>query len=123
MYGNDSKKVADTTGSGAVTSYTYDPLNRLVLQTDPHDFSVGYRYDAAGNLDRITCPGNRTVTYIYDVLNQLKTVIIDWLVGSPTATYVYDATGRLTQLVNFNGTLPGCRWQYHINELFIKRFC
>lgn len=39
---------------GIVTTYAYDPLNRLVKATVNRETEITYSHDAAGNLVRIT---------------------------------------------------------------------
>ncbi len=95
--------------SVGTTGYGYDAVSRLTSSTftytyNPASFTVAYsQYDENGNLTELTYPGNKKVIYTYDELNRLKTVKIDWL--NQTATYYYDDAGRVTSLVNFNGTV------------------
>ncbi len=65
--------------NGAVTSYAYDDLGRLVTLTPPLGDATTYRYDVPG----------RTVSAT---------------TGASTATYTYDRLGRLSQSQSPNGT-------------------
>jgi RHS repeat-associated protein len=95
--------------SVGTTGYGYDAVGRITSYTftytyNPASFTVAYsQYDANGNLTELTYPGNKKVIYTYDELNRIKTVKIDWL--NQTATYNYDDAGRLSSLINFNGTV------------------
>ncbi|GJL61290.1 MAG: hypothetical protein NPIRA03_41470 [Nitrospirales bacterium] len=88
-----------------VSEYEYDAAGRLILETNPYGFSVGYAYDADGNLVELTYPSTdgivRKVSYHYDALGRL-TRATHWL--GDTATYDYDAASRLTGVSHFNGT-------------------
>lgn len=58
--------------TGLITTFTYDPRNRLVQKSSPLD-TITYTYDGVGNLTSKTDAGG-TVSYDYDPVNQLTTV-------------------------------------------------
>ncbi|MGH2597261.1 MAG: DNRLRE domain-containing protein [Actinomycetota bacterium] len=76
-----------TNQAGAVTNYTFDPLNRLLEAKTGTTPDYKYTYDGAGN--RLTQNVNGTVTnYTYNAANELTTA------GS--TTYTFDALGERT---------------------------
>jgi RHS repeat-associated protein len=86
--------------AGAVTTYTYDSLNRLknakerVGSTSNAEWY--YNIDAAGNRTRQTRVGNTgtaagTIDYVYDAANRLTSTTAD------TTTWQYDAAGNQTR--------------------------
>ncbi|MDO4551383.1 MAG: LamG-like jellyroll fold domain-containing protein [Planctomycetia bacterium] len=79
--------------STSSTSYTYDPLGRLLSLTDPLGNTTSYTYNTPGNLTSETNENNATRHFTYDALGRLvsKTDRNDRV-----TTYTYDAAGRLT---------------------------
>ncbi len=97
-YGNgQAKSVSDTVNGGqAVTSYTYDNLNRLYSAATPN-WTLTYGYDEFGNRTSQHGTGSATSveqTAVYD------TAYTNQIVSSTTngvgASYVYDAAGNMT---------------------------
>ena len=77
-----------TNGSGAVTTYSYDPIYDL-LSASNSSGSTTYTYDSFG--DRLTMTANGvSITYTYDA--------DDRLLAAGSTTFTYDKDGnRLTQ--------------------------
>lgn len=73
-YGYDANgnRTSRTVGT-AVTSYTYDQLNRLTQETFPGSIVNRYTYDAAGNLATFA-DGGGTVSYAYDPTDNVSTI-------------------------------------------------
>jgi RHS repeat-associated protein len=87
-------QIVRTTPSGSVTtSYDYDALNQLILETYPR-YALAYAYDAAGNRTSRTDPQG-TTRYTYDAADQL-------LQAGDTA-FTYDANGNLTSRTDPHG--------------------
>ena len=86
--------------AGAVTSYGYDSVNRLLNATERNGAVItaswSYAYDAAGNRTAQTRVGNTgatagTKTYAYNAANEITAVTGD------TSTWEYDAAGQQTK--------------------------
>lgn len=86
--------------AGAVTSYSYDSLNRVTKAEEKVGATVSaswsYGYDAAGNRTTQTKVGSTgsaagTTTYTYDGANRLASTSAD------TTTWAYDAAGNQTR--------------------------
>ncbi|MCB5191904.1 hypothetical protein LG198_14340, partial [Methylobacillus arboreus] len=117
-----------TARNGAVTTYTYDKLNRKVSETLPiqsrNDSNQlvavvnTYAYDAAGNLVTRTeaagLPEQRITSYTYDKHNRLLSEAGDTFQAyhpvtnstvsvTPTKYHAYDARGNLVQETDANG--------------------
>jgi RHS repeat-associated protein len=108
---------------GAVTSYEYDDLGRLVTVTLPDPDGGGalaapvteYEYDKLGNLRFVTDPLGNVTEYVYDVRNRLVGIIEADPDGagplaSPEWEYAYDDAGQLTSATDPLGRVT--TWQY-----------
>jgi YD repeat-containing protein len=62
--------VAYGTSDAATTSYTYDPDDRKLTQTDPRGNTTSYACDAAGRQTRVTDAITNVTTYAYDAKGQ-----------------------------------------------------
>jgi RHS repeat-associated protein len=79
------------------TSYQYDPLGRLLSETDPIGNVTSYTYDANGNLITKTDGNGATTKYSYDSLGRLlKKTYPD----ATTTMFTYDAKGRVLTAAN-----------------------
>ena len=50
----NGNQTSQTDGAGHTTSYTFDPLDRVLSVTDPLGRTTSYSYDAAGNRSGLT---------------------------------------------------------------------
>jgi len=110
--GNDSNPATDE-----LTTFTYDPMNRLKMVLDAENGLTQYTYDANGNLKQVidaktpagiwqfaydevdrlnkaTDPFGAFETFAYDKDSKLKTLVDR---KNQTFTLTYDAVFRLTQ--------------------------
>jgi RHS repeat-associated protein len=88
-----------TLRDGAVISYGYDDLNRLISKNLPnavmYEWDVTYGYDNLGRLVSAADTNNQTVTFGYDVHGR-KTSEGNNYHG--TKTFLYDTAGRRTRM-------------------------
>jgi len=73
--------------TGRVTTYCYDPANRLVSSSTPGGDSWEYDYDGNGNGNRTQTTKNGTV---------VQTLTVNTADQVTTAGYTYDASGNTT---------------------------
>ena len=96
--------ILTATTTDGTTSYTYDPLYRLIEADYPgeaHD--VSYTYDVVGNrLTQTIASG--TLTYLYNDGNRL-TEIRNESDGTIVKTFVYDDEGNMTERRDGDGSL------------------
>lgn len=103
--------------NGAITTNSYDDLNRLSTVNFPDSTTATYGYDVLSRLTSATNQ-NGTVSFSYDSRNRLTSTTDVWgqtvgysydansnrtgmtLAGSPYASYQYDAVNRLTTLTD-----------------------
>lgn len=103
--------------SGTITSYGYDPLNRLLTRTSNHAnaaaSNVAFTYTPSGQRQTMTDASGVT-TYSYDPRDRLASK------ATPQGTlgYTYDAAGNLTSVTssNANGTAVTYRYD-ELNRL------
>jgi RHS repeat-associated protein len=111
-YPNDADVAIEYTASGqrakvtdghGVTTYSYDPGDRLLRKVDSAGRVIEYSYDLAGNLiSRVTA--SQSLVYTYDALNRMTSVTSTVGSDSPTVTrYEYDAVGNRTAMVSHDG--------------------
>lgn len=83
---------AKTDKDGETTSYQYDGLYRLTLETKTGSggYTQSFVYDAAGNRIQMTVDGVQT-SYTYDSANRLTQEVRE----GTTITYTYDENGNL----------------------------
>ena len=85
-----------------LTTWTYDPLNRVIAQVDPFGRALRYSHDAAGNLTGMIYPDGNPVAYTYFKNNWLKTMVDP---ESNVTIYERDRVGNLTRILNPNSTI------------------
>jgi RHS repeat-associated protein len=81
-----------------VTTFNYDPLNRVSTTQDQASFTSTYVYDPSGNLQDQYDRNGRHRHFDYDPAD--RRLDEQWLSGATllrTFTYVYDAASQLTQ--------------------------
>jgi RHS repeat-associated protein len=125
--GHNGSTVADTTPSGLVTTYQYDPMGQVTQETDPpvtdplngaatHQAVTTTHYDLDGDLTAQTVSdagtggdASRTTTSTYNQYDQVLTSTdangnAGYSNGA-TTTYAYDAYGNKTQETDQAGTV------------------
>jgi len=88
---------------GVVRKYLYDPLGRVIRETDDYTLSETRAYDFAGNLTSRGLRSGHTVTWQYDAAN--RDTLLGWPARDTTGgsipgdsvRYTYDLMGRLLQ--------------------------
>jgi RHS repeat-associated protein len=133
-YDANGNRAGMSDGSGNV-SYAYDGLNRQTSVTRGTD-SFAYSYDAAGNITSRTYPdgtvvsssddednrlisvmsGGATTTYGYDVAGDLTQTTLPASNGY-TETRTYDRAGRLTDVMNANGSSVLSEFAYALDPV------
>ncbi len=86
--GNTTKEIRN----GAVTSYSYDSLDRLISVTYGDGTSVSYEYDALNNRTKETYSNGDVKDYVYDEKYQLKEIKLN---GQVTDTFTYNESGAV----------------------------
>ena len=113
-YDNNGNLQTVTHFSGAVTTYTYDQLNRLLSRSTangvPSDAPVSYTYWPTGTRKTMT-DASGTTSYFYDSMNRLT----QKQTPEGTLTYAYDAAGNLQSMTS-NHT-PGVSATYTYDDL------
>jgi RHS repeat-associated protein len=101
---NDNPLTISRSVSGLSTStqFTYDPLDRVITQSDALGQTVLYGYDPLSRVTTITYPGNKMLTNSYDGLGRLMSQS-DWA-GRQTS-YIYDFADRLIRRAYPNGVI------------------
>jgi YD repeat-containing protein len=86
------------------TTFTYDPINRLVGRKDPGLLNLAFRYDAADRRVGLTDPDNGLRTYTFDADDRLSL-----FQGSDSlvTTFTCDALGRKTLMQFGSGERTG----------------
>ncbi|MCI5140263.1 MAG: hypothetical protein D3909_00645, partial [Candidatus Electrothrix sp. ATG1] len=99
---NNRTAMSDKLGD---TSWSFDPLNRVVQQHDPFERILHYQYDAASNRVGITYPDENQVDYEYSPNNWLQKMTVGARHAVPLQTeYARDLVGNLTEIANPNQT-------------------
>ncbi len=95
-----------TTGQDEVTSYTFDPADRLVSVTDPRGGVTSFTYDAAGRRLTRTLPNGVETSWTYDVRDRTSSVTHRSPGGQVISSFVYTrgATGEPTRVVYEDGS-------------------
>ena len=83
-----------------ITTYGYDPFNRLASVFQPDNMTTRYTYDRHGNLSSVTDPENHQTTYTHDDLGRLVATVSP---DTGTTTYAYDEAGNLRWKRDANG--------------------
>jgi YD repeat-containing protein len=97
--------VEDGIGTTGILTYSYDPLGRIISQTNEYGVTTEYTYDLDSNMTSITYPTNNKVIRTFNSANEL-TSVQTWLNGpgtcgtysepTDTTNFTYDANGDLT---------------------------
>ncbi len=101
--GGSDKLTAVIDAKEQTTSFEYDLLGRLVLETDPLQKKIRYTYYDHGKvrekIDATTAPGKVLINYYYDTLGRLTT---KRYADNSQESYTYDPKGRLQTATNAN---------------------
>jgi YD repeat-containing protein len=79
---------------GRITSYTYDPADRLAAATDPAGRTTTYSWCSCGALAQVTDPLGHETVWLRDGLNRVMAKEVN---GQINALYDYDGSGRLVR--------------------------
>jgi len=86
-----------TDPNGVVTTFAYDPRNRLLSRTihaNDGNAATGFGYDATGNLTKMTLPDGSQLLYTYDAAHRV--IAVKNNVGE-SINYTLDANDDITQ--------------------------
>src|SRR5258708_4194379 len=95
---------AFSTASGNTTTYTYDPMNRILSKVTDANGVTSYGYDNVGNLQSFAYPNNVAHSYSYDTRNRLASLAVANS-STPLAGYGYllDAAGHRLSVTELSG--------------------
>ncbi|TRO78979.1 RHS repeat-associated core domain-containing protein [Trichloromonas acetexigens] len=79
------------------THFTYDPIGRLVGETDPLNQTTAFHYGAFPSPDAISTPDGITIGYTYDALRRLIQKSVPNL---GETTFAYDSRGNVIAAAN-----------------------
>jgi RHS repeat-associated protein len=101
-------RLTTMTDPETVTSFSYDPLGRVIQTSrllDGTTYTMAQSYDALGRVTGRTFPDGETVTYTFNEAG--------WLSSVPgyMTSITYNARGQTTQIQYANGTTS--TWTYH----------
>lgn len=103
-YNANGNRVSLTDPSGGVTSYDYDPFNRLSRITDFAGQDTIYSYDVAGRRAQVQRPNGIVTHHAYDAADRITEVLHQ--IGSfPTSSsrYGVDGPGNRTSIETLTG--------------------
>ncbi|MCB1069510.1 MAG: hypothetical protein KDL31_04085, partial [Kiritimatiellae bacterium] len=93
--------------AGRTTTYTRDPVGRVLTETDNATNTVTYQYDAVGNLTNLIDQAGNETWFTYDVEGRQ---ILKTYNDGTTNAYGYDAEGRLTSRSDGKGVVTLYRY-------------
>ncbi|MCW5964103.1 MAG: putative Ig domain-containing protein [Bryobacterales bacterium] len=96
-------------GGVATTQRGYDPLGRLLSETDRHGRSITYQRNLRGQPTTLTAPDGSVIAYGYDNAGRLNHVAV----GAHSAAITYNAAGNATSIAFSNGASS----QYTVDPL------
>ncbi|QTA83823.1 RHS and YD repeat-containing protein [Desulfonema limicola] len=100
MYDPNNNRINMTDWLG-ITSWNYDPLNRVSSQGDAFNRGLFYKYDAASNRTGITYPDGNQVDYTYSPNNWMASAIDP---KGGIIEYTRDKVGNILHIANPNLT-------------------
>ncbi|MDF5756464.1 LamG-like jellyroll fold domain-containing protein [Spongiactinospora sp. TRM90649] len=111
-YDAHDNMIAEISGEGSITRYTYDASDSVVELVEPvsgtESITTTYGYDATGALTRVTDGRGNSTWTTYNSLGMVESVIEPATTAHPQAadrtwTSVYDAAGNLTAALQPGG--------------------
>lgn len=109
---------ATMTDARGTTTYTYDPLNRLKVSTDPAGRTVSHEYDPASQRIRLVYPDGAAARYAYNADGALQEVTAP---DGKTTRYELDKLNRPARVAQGNGVAVNYRYDAVGNELEIAQ--
>ena len=105
-YDLNGNRVSMTDPEGGLTSYAYDPLNRLTTLTSPQGTAT-FAYDALSRRTALVLPNGAQATSTYDAASQLTRLLNQGPGATPVTlsqfAHTYDAVGNRTTRTTLQG--------------------
>ena len=112
-YDNNGNLATVTHFNGAVTTYTYDQLNRLLSRSTPGEATVSFTYTPTGKRATMSDASGMT-TYSYDSMYRLTAKATP----EGTLSYTYDAAGHVASMASNHVNGMAVTYSYHsLNRL------
>ncbi|NJK42329.1 MAG: RHS repeat protein, partial [Aquincola sp.] len=106
-YDKNGNLLSRTDIAGRVTTYEYDPQNRLKKIIQPDGGTINYTYDVEGNLWTVIDPRGLVTAYTYNGLGQVTRRVSP---DTGTTDYTYDTAGRAATETRANGVVITYVW-------------
>jgi RHS repeat-associated protein len=107
QYDNNGNLTSMTQFNGAVTTYTYDNLNRLLSRSTPNEPTVSFTYTATGKRHTMA-DASGTTTYNYDNMDRLTSK----QTPEGALSYSYDAAGHVASISSSNANGANVSYTY-----------
>ncbi|MCX7920801.1 MAG: S8 family serine peptidase [Clostridia bacterium] len=112
-YDGAGRKISETDGKGAITSYYYDDAGNVTATTvrkslgDIEQVIKKTTYDLVGNVKTQTDGNGNTTTFEYNAFNKVRKAVYpgDDTIPENTVTFQYDVTGSLMKKQDTMGTV------------------
>ncbi|MGH2620385.1 MAG: RHS repeat-associated core domain-containing protein [Anaerolineales bacterium] len=109
VYDGTGNQLSVTDPNAKLTSFGYDEVYRLDIQTDPLGHPTTFGYDLNGNRVSLTDAELVVTRYEYDALARLTAVVENYLQGMPAneetnvrTEYAYDGLGKRLSILDGN---------------------
>ena len=112
LTGTRKQQVKTIAPLGAVTTFTYDPLGRLLQSTDPCHYSTTFTYDMLGRVVQRVHPDAGSDSYTYDGAGNVTTHSTQVLANANKTINYYYTYNRLDSIVYPTNRQNNVRYTY-----------